>query len=82
MIQLREPLTPTIKGTLSWKNPKNGKTVSVDLAKAKDRQRFVLPVKTDKETLESTTLKVYLDNGAFTESFEVPFQEIQPRRRR
>ena len=54
----------------------------MDLAKAKDRQRIVLPIKSDKETLESTTLKVYLDNGAFTESFEVPFQEIQQRRRR
>lgn len=81
VIQLREPLSPTIKGTLSWKNPKNGKTITVNLAKAKDRQRFVLPVKSDKETLESTTLKVYLDNGVFTESFEVPFQEIRPRRR-
>ena len=53
----------------------------VDLSKVKDRQRLVLPLKTDKETLESTTLKVYLDNGAFTEAFEIPFREARQQRR-
>ena len=80
VIRLREPLDGSIKGSLSWVNPKNGKTVAVDLAKAKDRQVFELPVKTDKGTLEGTTLKVTLDNGAFCEVFEVPFRENQPRR--
>ena len=81
VIQLREPLTPGIKGTLTWQNPKGGKPVVVDLSKVKDRQRLVLPLKTDKETLESTTLKVYLDNGAFTEAFEIPFREARQQRR-
>ena len=81
VIQLREPLTDNIKGALSWKNPKTGKTVSVDLSKVKDRQKFTLPVKSDKETLESTTLHVDLTNGAFSESFDIPFQEMRPRRR-
>ena len=81
VIQLREPLTDDIKGSLSWTNPKTGKTLTVDLSKVKDRQRFVLPVKSDKETLESTTLKVNLDNGRFREVFEVPFQEAAARRR-
>ena len=81
VIQLREPLTPGIKGTISWQNPKGGKPVVIDLSKVKDRQRLVLPVKSDKETLESTPLKVYLDNGAFTEAFEVPFREARQQRR-
>ena len=81
VIQLREPLTDDIKGSLSWTNPKTGKTVTVDLSKVKDRQHFVLPVKSDKETLESTTLKVNLDNGRFRETFEVPFEEATMRRR-
>ena len=81
VIQLREPLTDGIKGTLTWQNPKGGKPVVVDLSKVKDRQRLVLPLKTDKETLESTTLKVYLDNGAFTEAFEIPFREARQQRR-
>ena len=81
VIQLREPLTDGIWGSISWQNPKTGKVLSVDLSKVKDRQRFTLPVKSDKQTLEGTTVKVSLDNGAFSEAFEIPFQEMQQRRR-
>ncbi|MCR4860054.1 MAG: right-handed parallel beta-helix repeat-containing protein [Bacteroidales bacterium] len=81
VISLREPLAEGIRGSISWQNPRNGKLISVDLSKARDRQRFVLPVKSDKETLEGTTVKVNLDNGAFSEVFEVPFREMRARRR-
>lgn len=45
-----------------------------------DRQNLVLPVKSDKTSLEGTTVKVYLTNGSFSEKFEVPVKETQNKR--
>lgn len=78
-IRLREPLTDDIKGTVSWTDTK-GKTFYVDLSKITDRQNLVLPVKSDKTSLEGTTVKVYLTNGSFSEKFEVPVKETQNKR--
>ena len=78
-IRLREPLTDDIKGIVSWTSPK-GKTLKVDISKVADKQCLVLPVKSDKTSLEGTTVKVSLTNGSFSEIFEIPVKEIQNKR--
>ena len=80
-IDLYEPLTEGVEGTISWTSPATSKTVSVDLAKAKDRQHFVMKLKATPDELEATTLKVELRKGKFTESFEIPFAETPETRR-
>ena len=82
VITLREPLAEGIKGSISWQNPKTGKVVAVDLSKARDRSRFVLPLKSDAQTVEGTSVKVALEYGAFSEAFEIPLQPAQARQRR
>ncbi len=80
-VRLYQPLEDGVTGTVTWVNPKNGKPVVVDLAKAKDRGSFTLPVKSDRQTLLSSTVKVELRKGKFTESFEIPFAEKPATRR-
>ena len=80
-VRLYQPLEDGVTGTVTWVNPKNGKPVVVDLAKAKDRGAFSLPVKSDRQTLLSSTVKVELRKGKFTESFEIPFAEKPATRR-
>ena len=82
VISLREPLTDDIKGTLTWTNPKNGKAVKADISKLKDRQRLVIPVKSDAQTLSGTFLTIDLGNGAYTECWDIPVQQAQQRRQR
>lgn len=82
VISLREPLTDDIKGTLTWVNPKNGKAVKADISKLKDRQRLVIPVKSDAQTLSGTVLTIDLGNGAYTERWDIPVQQAQQRRQR
>ena len=82
VISLREPLTDDIKGTLTWTNPKNGKAVKADISKQKDRQRLVIPVKSDAQTLPGTVLTIDLGNGAYTEHWDIPVQQAQQRRQR
>lgn len=82
VISLREPLTDDIKGTLTWTNPKNGKAVKADISKLKDRQRLVIPVKSDAQTLPGTVLTIDLGNGAYTEHWDIPVQQAQQRRQR
>ncbi|MBQ5416542.1 MAG: right-handed parallel beta-helix repeat-containing protein [Bacteroidales bacterium] len=82
VISLREPLTDDIKGTLTWTNPKNGKAVKADISKLKDRQRLVIPVKSDAQTLSGTVLTIDLGNGAYTEHWDIPVQQAQQRRQR
>ncbi|MBQ7073013.1 MAG: right-handed parallel beta-helix repeat-containing protein [Bacteroidales bacterium] len=82
VISLREPLTDDIKGTLTWVNPKNGKAVKADISKLKDRQRLVIPVKSDAQTLPGTVLTIDLGNGAYTEHWDIPVQQAQQRRQR
>lgn len=79
--RLIQPIEESITGTLSWVGPSGKKPVVVDISRLKDRQNITLPIKADKATLESTTLKVNIQNGSFAESWEIPFQEIVPRRR-
>ncbi len=81
VIRLSLPLEDGVAGTISWTNPKNSKTTTVDLAKVADRQMFTMKLKADKETLLSAPVKVELKKGKYTESFTVPFAEVQPRRR-
>ena len=81
VISLREPLTPDIKGTLTWINPRNGKAVKTDISKLKDRQRLVIPVKSDAQTLAGSTLTIDLGNGSYTEHWDIPVQQASPRRR-
>ncbi|MBQ3984440.1 MAG: right-handed parallel beta-helix repeat-containing protein, partial [Bacteroidales bacterium] len=57
-VRLYRPLEEGVTGTVTWVNPKNGKPVVVDLAKVKDRRVLTLPVKSDKETLLATKVKV------------------------
>ena len=80
-VRLYRPLEEGVTGTVTWVNPKNGKPVVVDLAKVKDRRVLTLPVKSDKETLLATKVKVDLKKGRFTESFEIPFAEKPATRR-
>ena len=82
VISLREPLTDDIKGILTWVNPKNGKAVKADISKLKDRQRLVIPVKSDAQTLSGTVLTIDLGNGAYTEHWDIPVQQAQQRRQR
>ncbi|MCR4864498.1 MAG: right-handed parallel beta-helix repeat-containing protein [Bacteroidales bacterium] len=82
VISLRETLTDDIKGTLTWVNPKNGKAVKADISKLKDRQRLVIPVKSDAQTLLGTVLTIDLGNGAYTEHWDIPVQQAQQRRQR
>ena len=82
VISLREPLTDDIKGTLTWVKPKNGKAVKADISKLKDRQRLVIPVKSDAQTLSGTVLTIDLGNGAYTEHWDIPVQQAQQRRQR
>ena len=82
VISLREPLTDDIKGTHTWTNPKNGKAVKADISKQKDRQRLVIPVKSDAQTLPGTVLTIDLGNGAYTEHWDIPVQQAQQRRQR
>ena len=77
-IRLSEPLTDDIKGSISWTNAK-GKVFKADLSKVSDRQEFILPVKSDKASLEGTSVKVSLTNGSFSEDFEIPVKEIEQR---
>lgn len=80
-IMLREALLADVTGTLTWTAPGAKKPVVIDLAKLKDRKNIALPLKADQATLESTTLKVEITNGAFSESWEIPFAPVQNRRR-
>ena len=75
------PIEEGVTGTVTWVNPKNGKPVVVDLSKIKDRSNFTIPVKSDKETLLGSKVKVDLKKGKFTESFEIPFAERPATRR-
>ena len=76
-INLREPLEPEIKGTLTWDGG-SGKPIVVDLSKVKDRSRIALPIKTDPN---GTKLKVSINNGRFSDSWEIPFAPMPQRRR-
>ena len=80
-VRLYQPLEDGVTGTVTWVNPKIGKSVVVDLSKATDRGSFILPVKSDRQTLLSSTVKVELRKGKFTESFEIPFAEKPATRR-
>ncbi|MGI5846650.1 MAG: right-handed parallel beta-helix repeat-containing protein [Candidatus Cryptobacteroides sp.] len=80
-IRLREPLEPSIQGTVTWVADGQKKPVVVNLSKLKDRQQIVLPIKADQVTLESSKLKVVLSNERFSEEWEIPFREVQHRRR-
>ena len=80
-VRMYRPIEEGVTGTVTWVNPKNGKPVVVDLAKVKDRGNFTIPVKSDKETLLGSTVKVDLKKGKFTESFEIPFAEKPATRR-
>ncbi len=80
-INLREPLDPSIHGTLTWTAEGIKKPVVINLDKLSDRQRIVLPIKADQAVLEKSVLKVSLDNGRFSENWEIPFRPMQPRRR-
>ena len=82
VVSLREPLTDDIKGTITWKDPKSGKDKVVDLSKLADRSKIEINHKSTLEALEGSTATVVLTNGAFTETFEIPFiKKPQPRRR-
>jgi hypothetical protein len=74
-IRLREPLEPSIQGTVTWVADGQKKPVVVNLSKLKDRQQIVLPIKADQVTLESSKLKVILSNERFSEEWEIPFSE-------
>lgn len=80
-VKLYRPLEDGVTGTVTWVNPKGGKPVTIDLSKVKDRGAFSLPVKSDRETLLASTVKVELKKGKFTESFEIPFAEKPATRR-
>ena len=80
-VRLYQPLEDGVTGTVTWVNPKNGKPVVVDLSKAKDRGSFTLPVKSDRQTLLTSTVKVELRKGKFVENFEIPFAEKPATRR-
>ena len=79
-IKLYQPLEEGVTGKISWTNPKNGKTVTVDLAKAKSRSEFALKLKTDVQTLLSSKVKVSVEKGKFAEEWEIAFAETPARR--
>ena len=79
-IKLYQPLEEGVTGKISWTNPKNSKTVTVDLGKAKSRSEFALKLKTDVQTLLSSKVKVSVEKGKFAEEWEIAFSENPARR--
>jgi len=80
-IMMYEPIEEGITGSVSWTDPENGKTISLSVEKAAGKKNFVIPLKTDKETLLKTKLQIRLKKGDFIENFEIPFSE-EPKKRR
>lgn len=79
-IRLYQPLEDGVTGTISWTNPKNGKTTIVDLGKEKSRSEFVLKLNSDPQTLLSSKIKVSVEKGKFSEAWEIAFSEKPARR--
>lgn len=74
VVRLQSPLEDGISGTISWTDPSSGRTVTLPLGKSRDRQNHIIRLKADDPgILLATTLKVELQKGRFTESFELPF---------
>lgn len=80
-ISLYQPLEKGVTGTVSWTDPKTGKTVVLALEKVKNPKELILNVKSDKETLLGTTVKVEIKKGKFSDTLEIPFAEKPSRRR-
>ncbi|MFA7211758.1 MAG: hypothetical protein WC110_09970, partial [Bacteroidales bacterium] len=80
-IVMYQPVEEGITGTVTWTNPANGKNVVLPLEKIAGKKTFTMALKTDRETLLGTTLKVQLKKGKYTEEFEIPFSEKPARRK-
>ena len=80
-IVMYQPVEEGVIGTITWTNPGNGKKVVLPLEKIAGKKTFTMALKTDRETLLGTTLKVQLKKGKYVEEFEIPFSEKPARRR-
>ena len=80
-IIMYQPVEEGVTGTITWTNPGNGKNVVLPIEKVTGKKTFTMALKTDRETLLTTTLKVLLKKGKYTEEFEIPFSEKPARRR-
>ncbi len=80
-IIMYQPVEEGVTGTVTWTNPGNGKNVVLPIEKVTGKKTFTMALKTDRETLLTTTLKVLLKKGKYTEEFEIPFSEKPARRR-
>lgn len=81
-IRLQEALDDGITGEVIFINAKTSKSVKLDISKLTDRKTIDLKVKSDKETMLGSKLKVSVRKGRFSEEWEIPFAERpEPRRR-
>lgn len=80
-VRLSFPIEEGVTGTLTWTNPKNNKVTKIDLAKQTNRSSLEFKLKADLETVLASSIKVELKKGNYSESLDIPFTKVQPRRR-
>ncbi len=73
VIILREPIEPTITGSLIWSD-RNGKwkPVTLQLDKSQQRNNFTFTLKADQNTLSESSVRVSLKEGTFSEEWNIP----------
>ena len=81
VIRLREPIENGVTGSVTFTDHKKGKSTVIDIDKLKDRQIIELPTHAAKDVLLNETVKVSLQRGKYSESWEIPFIESPAGRR-
>jgi hypothetical protein len=73
VIRLREPIEPTITGSLIWSD-RNGKEkpVILQLNESQQKNNFTFTLKADQNTLSESSVRVSLKEGAFSEEWDIP----------
>lgn len=82
VIKLREPIEPTVTGSLTWVDNKgNHKPITVQIDKAKQRDTYTFTLKADQNTLLDSSVRVSIKEGNFSEEWNIPLAIPAPRRR-
>lgn len=82
VIRLREPIEPTVSGTIEWFTRQGtDKSVVLDINKSKQRDNFTLVLKADKNTLLDSSVRIRLQEGNYSEERVIPLVVPAPPRR-
>jgi hypothetical protein len=83
LISFREPIDPSITGSITWNNSNRGARPANIVFNRPQSQRnnFAFTVRTGKDALLNTSLRVVLQDGEFKEEWDIPFTETAPPRR-